>query len=154
MACFVVWHRCCWKRRGFKLQGDCLLERLPDNFTRCCGFFLDLSASPPLFPRTVFLLHAFLAHSLHARKVSRLPVPSRSSPQSHICLEHPSSASATWLCPLVFATADGSITDKSDSMTLDAGLMLGGWHGAIPLEQMPGLCSAPPPPLKKANITS
>lgn len=32
--------------------------------------------------------------------------------------------------------------------------MLGGWHGATPLEQMPGLCSAPHPLKKKKKPIS
>lgn len=90
------------------------LERVPDNFTGCHGFLLGLSASLPLFPCTIFLLHTSSLLSLHTRKVFCLPVLSHSSPQFHICF---SSANSTWLCPLVFATADDSGADKSTSMT-------------------------------------
>lgn len=96
------------------------MERVPDNFTRCHGFLLGLSASLPLFPCTAFLLHTSSPLSLHNEKFFIFQfffLLSYSSPQFHICFEHLSSATSTRLCPLVFATADGSGADKSKSVT-------------------------------------
>ncbi|TKS74249.1 Very low-density lipoprotein receptor [Collichthys lucidus] len=53
------------------------------------------------------------------------------------------------LCPLVLrpqrASADRLVGDKSNSVTLVAGVMLGGWQRASAFEQMPALPLCPSP---------
>lgn len=60
------------------------------------------------------------------------------------------------LCPLVLhpqrASADRLVGDKSNSVTLVAGVMLNGWRRASPSEQMPALPLCPPSP--EPNIIS
>lgn len=124
------------------------MERVPDNFTGCHGFLLGLSASLPLFPCIVFLLHTSSLLSLHTGKVFCLPVLSHSSSQFHICFQHLSSANSTWLCPLVFATADGSGADKSKSMT-GGGSDARGLALSHPTGTDARTVLSPPPPQKK-----
>lgn len=66
------------------------------------------------------------------------------------CFEHLSSANSTRLCPLVFATADGSGADKSKSMT-GCGSDARGLAWSHPTGTDARTVLSPPPPRKKKS---
>lgn len=106
--------------------------------------YLPVSRSSPA-PSFCFVHSSLL--SLHTREVFCLPALPHSSPQFHICFEHLSSANSTWLCPLVFAKADGSGADKSNSIT-GCGSDARGLAWSHPTGTDARTLLSPPPPKK------
>lgn len=125
VASFAGWHRCYWRRRGLKPQGDGVLESLVASLPHVVSSWAFLH--PPLL-RCSPCTSCFVQSSLNLHAQSFFYVPHCSSPHFHIRFGRPGRSNAAWLRPLVLATEPQLKAGSHINPTVGLWLREGCWN--------------------------